>query len=342
MTTHRVAVVVPADFTLFELGVAVEAFAYPRPELDRDWYTVEVCTAHPGDATAMGGLFGVQIAHGVEAIDNADTVIVPQADKIVRPAEPEILDAIRRAYGRGTRLVSFCSGAFVLGAAGVLDGRRATTHWKYTRRLAQAYPLVQVDPDVLYVDDGQVLTSAGTAAGIDLSLHIIRQDHGAQVARHIARVMVVAPHRDGGQAQFVMTPVPDLNIPWDGVSRAMEHALESLDQELGLAELAAVAVMSPRNFSRRFREVTGTTPIKWLNHQRLSRVRELLEETDLPIERIAVQTGYGSAVTLRQRFAQDLYTSPTAYRRAFRLRSVATQLETRERSVALASTPASA
>ena len=323
---HRVAVVVPADFTLFELGVAVEAFAYPRPELDLDWYSVQVCTARPGDATAMGGLFGAMITHGVEAIDAAETVIVPQSATIARPAEPEVIEAIRRAYARGARLVSFCSGAFVLAAAGVLDGRRATTHWKYTRRLAQGYPRIKVDPDVLYVDDGQVLTSAGTAAGIDLSLHIIRKDHGAHVARHIARVMVMAPHRDGGQAQFVMTPVPDLTTQWDGVSRAMQHALENLDQDLGLAELATVAVMSPRNFSRRFREVTGTTPIKWLGHQRLSRVRELLEETDLPIERIAAQTGFGSAVTLRQRFAQHLYTSPTSYRRAFRASTATTGL----------------
>lgn len=318
MATHRIAVVVPADFTLFELGVAVEAFAYPRPELGLDWwYDVRVCTARPGEAKAKGGLFQAVIPHGIEAIDEADTIIVPQAASIARPAEPEVVSAIRRAYERGARLVSFCSGAFVLASAGVLDGRRATTHWKYAQRLARDYPLVNVDPGVLYIDDGQVLTSAGTAAGIDLSLHIIRSDHGARVARHIARQMVVAPHRDGGQAQFVLTPVPDPTE--DGVSRAMQYALARLDQDLGLAELASVACMSPRNFTRRFREVTGTTPIRWLSHQRLSRVRELLEETDLPIEGIAARTGFGSAVTLRQRFARHLYTSPTAYRRAFRM-----------------------
>lgn len=318
MSAHRVAVVVPDDFTLFELGVAVEAFARPRPELGLDWYDVQVCTARPGGARAMGGLFGVEIAHGVEAIDAADTVIVPQAEKIDQPAAPAVIDALRQAHRRGTRLVSFCSGAFVLAAAGALDGRRATTHWKYTRRLAQAYPAVKVDPDVLYIDDGQVLTSAGTAAGIDLSLHIIRKDHGAHVARHVARHMVVAPHRDGGQAQFVMTPIPDLRPEPDGVTRAMQYALANIDADLGLTEFASVAYMSARNFSRRFREITGTTPLRWLNHQRLSRVRELLEETDLSIERIAAQTGFRSAVTLRQRFAQHLFTSPSAYRRAFR------------------------
>ena len=318
MPAHRVAVVVPADFTLFELGVAVEAFACPRPELGLDWYNVQVCTARPGRATAMGGLFGVEIAHGVEAIDAADTVIVPQAERIDRPAAPVVIDALRQAHRRGTRLVSFCTGAFVLAAAGALDGRRATTHWNYTRQLAKAYPAVKVDPDVLYIDDGQVLTSAGTAAAIDLSLHILRKDHGAHVARQVARQMVVAPHRDGGQAQFVMTPVPDLGAEQDGVSRAMQYALANIDADLGLTDLASIAYMSARNFSRRFREITGTTPLRWLNHQRLSRVRELLEETDLSIERIATQTGFRSAITLRQRFAAHLFTSPSAYRRAFR------------------------
>jgi AraC family transcriptional activator FtrA len=310
-------VVVPAELTLFELGVAVEAFARPRPELDVEWYDVRVCSARAGAASVMGGLFGVNIAHGVEAIDEADTVVVAQAADVGPAAASEVLDAIRRAHRRGARLVAFCSGAFALAEAGVLEGRRATTHWKFARELARRYPGVVVDPDVLYVDDGQVLTSAGTAAGIDLSLHIIGKDHGAHVARLVARHMVVAPHREGGQAQFVVTPVPDPPRHWDGVGHAMQFALEHLDRDLGLAELAATALMSTRNFSRRFREATGTTPIRWLNHQRLARARELLEETDLPVEQIATQTGFGSAVTLRQRFAQALYTSPSAYRRAF-------------------------
>lgn len=318
MAAHRVAVVVPSDFTLFELGVAVEAFAYPRPQPDLDWYDVQVCTARPGAARAMGGLFHAAIRHGVEAVDAADTVVVPQAEHVDRPAEPVMLEAIRRAHRRGARLVSFCSGAFVLAAAGVLDGRRATTHWKYSRQLAAAYPTVDVDADVLFIDDGQILTSAGTAAGIDLSLHIIRNDHGAKVARTVARRMVVAPYRDGGQAQFVHSPVPEPGPHPDGISVAMQFALENLHAELGLADLAAAAFMSTRNFSRKFREANGTTPLRWLSHQRLTRVRELLEETDLPIERIAVQTGFGSVVTLRQRFSQQLMTSPSAYRRAFR------------------------
>lgn len=341
MARHRIAVLAPADVTPFGLGVAVEAFGTPRPREDLG-YDVEVCTAHPGEASVTNALFGVRILHGLEAIDRADTLVVLQVDLSTLPVEPEVIAAVRRAHRRGARLVSFCTGAFVLAAAGVLDGRRATTHWYFARRLARAHPLIQVDPDVLYVDEGQVLTSAGAAAAIDLSLHIIGKDHGAHVARQVARAMVVAPHRDGGQAQFVMTPVPDLSGQWDGVSRAMQHAVESLDRELGLAELAAVAVMSPRNFSRRFREVTGTTPMRWLNHQRLSRVRELLEETDMTIERIAVETGHGSAVTLRQRFAQDLHISPTAYRRAFRLQAGAGRHRATRTPVGSSATPRSA
>jgi AraC family transcriptional regulator, transcriptional activator FtrA len=321
MAAHRIAVVVPADFSLFELGVAVEAFAYPRPELGVDGYDVRVCMARPGRAVAVGGLFTAAITHGTETIDDAQTVIVPEAEPIGPPTQPEVLAALRRAYDRGARLVSFCTGAFALAAAGVLDGHRATTHWQYAARLAREYPKVTVDPDVLYIDDGQVLTSAGTAAGIDLSLYIVRQDHGAQAAREVARTMVVAPHREGGQAQFVPTPVPESHPEQDGVSRAMQYALEHLDRDIGLADLAATAYMSARNFSRRFRDVTGTTPVRWLLHQRLSRVRELLEETDLPVEQIATRAGFGSAVTLRQRFTQHLLTSPTAYRKSFRART---------------------
>ena len=318
MARHRIAVVVPNDFMLFELGVAVEVFAHARPELEREWYDVRVCAADPGPAKVMGGLFGVAISHGVEAIDEADTVIVPQAESPDRPAEPVVIDAIRRAHARGVRLISFCSGAFVLAAAGALDGRPAATHWKYARRLAIEYPRVRVNPDVLYVDDEQVLTSAGTAAGIDLSLHVIRKDHGAGVARHISRSMVVAPHREGGQAQFILAPAPNLKPQQDVVARAMEYVLSHLDQDLSIQALAAVAFMSPRNFSRRFRQRTGTTPAHWVLQQRLTRVRQLLEETDMPIEQIAAETGFGSSVSLRQRFADSLRTSPSVYRKAFR------------------------
>jgi AraC family transcriptional activator FtrA len=318
--------VVPQTFTLFELGVAVEVFAVPRPVLARtDWYDVSICTGRPGRAATRGGLFTAVIPHGMEAVDAAETVIVPEARSIDDPADPEVLDALRHAHARGARVASFCSGAFVLAAAGILDGRRATTHWKYASDLAARYPRVHVDPDVLYVDEGNVLTSAGTAAGVDLSLHMIRHDHGAGIAREIARAMVVPPHREGGQAQFIMTPIPTGSDNGDAVARVLEHVSNHLGQELSVAEMASMAFMSPRNFSRRFREVTGTTPTRWLLQLRLTRVRELLEETDEPIERIAVAAGFGSPVTLRHHFAAALRTSPSAYRRSFRTQAASAQ-----------------
>lgn len=319
MAKHVMAVLVPREVALFELGVAVEVFAFPRPELEREWYDVRVCSAAAGPAEVMGGVLGLSIPHGLEALEVADSILVPAArDDLDEPAPPEVVAALARAHRRGARIISFCSGAFVLAAAGILDGRPAATHWQYARRLAHDYPAVRVDPDVLYIDDGQVLTSAGTAAGIDLSLHIIRKDHGARVARHIARSMVVAPHREGGQAQFVKLPIPSYGGGADGLSSTLDYALHHLDRDLSIQELAARAYMSPRNYSRRFHQVTGTTPAKWVLQQRLSRVREMLEETELPIERIAAETGFGSSATLRQRFARAMRTSPSAYRRAFR------------------------
>ncbi|WP_165956442.1 helix-turn-helix domain-containing protein [Kribbella antibiotica] len=316
MPSHRVAIVVPATFTLFELGVAVEAFAAP-------WYDVAVCTAQPSGASARGGLFTAQIAHGMEAVDAADTIVVPEARSVDDPAELEVLAALRRAHDRGARLASFCSGAFVLAAAGVLDGRRATTHWKYARQLAERYPQIQVEPNVLYVDEGHVLTSAGTAAGVDLSLHMIRSDHGAAVARQIARAMVVPPHREGGQAQYIMTPVPTSSGREDGVNAVLVQVADNLDRDYSVAEMAAMAIMSPRHFSRRFREATGTTPNQWLLSMRLTRVRELLEETDESIDTIARLVGFGSSITLRHHFLRTLQTSPSAYRKTFREPTVA-------------------
>jgi AraC family transcriptional activator FtrA len=317
---HRIAVVVPADFSLFELGVTIEAFAIPRDDADIGWYDVRVCSASPGCVPTMGGLFCASIPHGVEIIDDADTVLVPQADEMYFPATPEVLTAVRRAHDRGARLVSTWTGAFVLGAAGVLDGRRAAVHWKHADRFRTEFPGVRVDSDVLYVDEGRVLSSAGTASGIDLSLHILRTDHGARVARHVARCMVVAPHREGEQAQYLRTPMQEWAPGTDGVAKAMEHALRHLDTELTLEELARAACMSTRHFSRRFREVTGTSPSRWVTQQKLARAQALLEETDYPIEYVATASGFGSSVTFRQRFTRGLQMSPAAYRRKFRAR----------------------
>lgn len=312
---HRVAVVVPADFSLFELGVVVEALALPRDESGVGWYELSVCSAHPGCLQTMGGLFCASIVNGVEAVDGADTIIVPQADETAFPATPEVLAAVRRAHARGARLVSTWTGVFVLAAAGVLDGRRAAVHWKHAARFRASFPRVEVDSNILYLDQGNVITSAGTASGIDLSLHLVRQDHGAQVARQVARLMVVGPHRDGDQAQYLRTPLREWAPRPDGVALAMEYALRHLDTELTLEELAAVAYMSTRHFSRRFREVTGSSPARWVTAQKLARAQALLEETDYPIEYVATAAGFGSPVTFRQRFSRGLNMSPAAYRR---------------------------
>lgn len=317
---HRIAVVVPSSFSVFELGTVVEAFTTPRDDLDVGWYDVTVCSATPGCVQTLGGLFCASIEHGVEAIDEADTIIVPQADESVFPAAEEVLSAIRRAHARGARLVSTWTGVFVLAAAGLLDGRRAAVHWKHADRFRAAYPHVDVDSHVLYFDEGDVITSAGTASGIDVSLHILRRDHGAWAARYVARCMVVATHRDGGQDQYLQTPVQEWAARPDGIALAMEHALRHLDTELTLEDLARAAYMSTRHFSRKFREATGTSPARWVTNQKLARAQALLEETDHPIEYVASAAGFASPVTFRQRFSKGLNMSPAAYRRDFRAR----------------------
>lgn len=314
---HRVAVLVPEAFSLYELGVAVEVFAV-RPQLDVPWYEVRVCARRAGAVASDGGLVSATVSYGLEALDWADTVIVPEAGPLVRPVPGDVVRALCRSHARGARIVSFCTGAFVLAAAGLLDGRRATTHWAYAERLAREYSAVAVDPTALYVDDGQVLTSAGTAAGVDLSLYIVRADHGAAVARHVARMLVVPLHREGGQAQYVDVPLPDGESTHAAVRRLMEHVARNIDEDLSLARMAELSHLSPRHFARVFRQTTGTTPHRWLTAQRLARARELLEGTDESVSRIARLSGFGSAGTLRTRFAEHLGTSPSAYRQAFR------------------------
>jgi AraC family transcriptional regulator, transcriptional activator FtrA len=229
---------------------------------------------------------------------------------------PAAVTALRAAYERGARMVSFCSGAFALAAAGILDGRPATTHWMYAEQLAARYPRVRFDPEVLYVDDGQVLTSAGTAAGVDLGLHIVRLDYGPEIANQVARRMVIAPHREGGQAQYVCTPVPD--APYrDAIRALLEWLQEHLDEPLTVDDLARLAAMSPRTLARRFRDATGTTPVRWLTHQRIARAQELLASTTLPVEAIARRTGMGTAANLRQHFRAATGMSPAAYRRRY-------------------------
>jgi transcriptional regulator GlxA family with amidase domain len=313
---HTVAALISQGVAPFELGVACEVFGIDRRELVDPWYRFRVCATEPGPVRTSIG-FTIDTPYGLADVARADTVVVP-AWRDIHDAPPEpVLEAVRTAHRRGARIVSVCSGAFVLGHAGLLDGRRATTHWMYTDELAAAFPLADVDPDVLYVDAGSVLTSAGTAAGIDLCLHIVRCDHGAEVANAVARRMVVPPHRDGGQAQYVQAPVPLRSGP-DDLAMTLEWATAHLDAPITVEVLARVAHMSPRTFARRFRDATGTTPLQWILGQRVVLARRLLETTDEPVERIAEIAGFGAAPTLRAHFHRTVGTSPLAYRRTFR------------------------
>ena len=269
--------------------------------------------------------FDVIAPHGLDALNAADTVVVPGLDTSVDgPTFGRAARAVAGAHARGARVVSICTGAFVLAAAGLLDGRRATTHWASAARLARDYPLIDVDPDVLYVDEGSVLTSAGVAAGLDLCLHVIRRDHGAALAAAIARRTVVAPHRDGGQAQFLTRPInpcpPDPGPPTRSLAATMAWALEHLGERLDVATLARHACSSPRSFARHFVLQTGTTPAQWLLEQRTRAAQALLEASELPVEQVAIRTGFGSAATMRAQFTRRLSTTPTAYRRSFRAR----------------------
>jgi transcriptional regulator GlxA family with amidase domain len=300
----------------FELGVVCEVFGVDRSAQGLPTYDFSLVAAEPGPIRTSVG-FSIDVSHDLSALDDADLLVVPASS--VRDdhghVEP-LLAALRRAVDRGARVMSVCSGAFVLGAAGLLDGRRCTTHWIYTDELQRRYPLAKVNPDVLYVDDGAVLTSAGTAAGIDLCLHVVREAQGAAVANAIARRMVVPPHRDGGQAQFVETPLPALGT--DTLEDVLTWMAAHLDEDMDVDSLAARAHMSSRTFARRFRAETGTTPHRWITAQRILLAQRLLEESSDTIDLVAERTGFGTAAGLRHHFLRMRGTTPHAYRRTFR------------------------
>ncbi|WP_406196356.1 helix-turn-helix domain-containing protein [Kitasatospora sp. NBC_01560] len=298
----------------FELGVAYEVFGPAPDAVTVPWYDISLC----GPGAVQVGRFRLEPDHGLDRLRDADTVIVPGWADVDRPPPAELVDAVREAHRAGARIASLCTGAFVLAAAGLLDGRRATTHWAHTETLAARHPRVQVDPDVLYVDNGSVLTSAGKAAALDLCLHLVRLDHGPSTANAVARNLVVPPLRAGGQAQFVTTPVPAREdhpltalLPW---------VLERLDRPLTVDDLARRALMSSRTLSRQFRAATGTTPLQWLLTQRIRRAQELLENTDDSIDAVAAATGMGTATTLRRHFHRTVGVPPDTYRRTFRSR----------------------
>ncbi len=311
---HTVAALVADGVAAFELGVACEVFGFERPEILDPWYRFLVCAVDPPPLRTTAG-FTVDTPHRLADLDEADTIIVPTWPVLRTPPDP-VVEALRRAHARGARLVSVCTGAFALAEAGLLDGKRATTHWMYAEALADRYPAVKVDPDVLYVDEDPIFTSAGTAAGIDLCLYLVRLDHGAGVANAVARRMVVPPHRDGGQAQFVDTPVPPAACS-DAMAETLDWALANLAHPLTVETLARRAMMSPRTFARRFRSTAGTTPLQWLLRQRVLLAQRLLETTDRPVEVIADLCGFGSATAMRAHFRRVLATSPLAYRRTF-------------------------
>jgi AraC family transcriptional regulator, transcriptional activator FtrA len=279
------------------------------------WYRFQVAAIEPGPLHAMGGI-RVAADGGLSLVEHAGTVIVPGWRGADSPVPKRLLEALRRAHRRGARLLSFCSGVFVLAATGLLDGRCATTHWRYSERLARAYPQVRVVPDVLYVDEGNVLTAAGSAAGIDLSLHLIRRDWGAAAANSVARRLVVPSHRDGGQAQFIEAPVPEAR-EGGRLARVLERMRAGPAGDATIAKLARSAGMSRRTFIRRFKASTGTTPGAWLANARVARARELLKYSAHDIEEIATTAGFGSAATLRHHFRKHVKVSPSAYRRQF-------------------------
>jgi AraC family transcriptional regulator, transcriptional activator FtrA len=311
---HSVALLLIEGFSIFEVGIASEVFGYDRSRyLGVPWYRFLTCGLKPGLVTSEIGVQAVA-ARGLDGLREAQTVIVPPVNSGDVPTQ--VLAELRLAHHRGARMVSLCTGAFILAEAGLLDGRPATTHWTAAGRLASCYPAVKVDPGPLFVDDGDVLTSAGSAAALDLALHLVRCDYGAELASTVARRLVVPPHRDGGQAQFIQDPMP-AEPGLDLFAQTLAWAVEHIHEPVSVSQLAARSVMSPRTFARRFRAATGTTPHRWITRQRVLLARRMLENTDASVEEVARRCGLGSAANMRAQFATVIRTSPAAYRRTF-------------------------
>src|SRR5580692_4846885 len=311
---RRVATLLYDGLSIFEFGIVVEIFGLPRPELEVDWYKFETCSHQRGPLRTTGGVH-VEARRGLRSLQQAGTIVISGWKRTSEPPPESLLKALRSAHARGARLVSICSGVFVLAATGLLDGKRATTHWRYAERLAARYPRIQVEAGRLYVDEGSILTSAGSAAGIDLCLHIVRRDYGAEVANSVARRLVMPPHRDGGQAQFVAEPLRDRRE--EGLAPVLAWAQANLARALRVDDLARRAAMSPRTFARQFVRQNGTTPHQWLMHQRVLAAQRRLEKTAESVDQVAAAVGVESAATLRVHFARALGISPAAYRRRF-------------------------
>ena len=311
---HRVVLVVDENSNPFEMSCAIEIFGLRRPELGRDLYDFRLCAA--GTRTPMrDGFFTLTDVAGLDAADTADTLIVPNRPDTDTPRSPEVLDAVRRAARRGARLIGFCSGAFTLAEAGLLDGRRAACHWMWAQSFRARFPQVRLEPDVLFVDDGDILTASGSAAALDLGLYVVRRDHGAEMANAVSRRLVFAAHRDGGQRQFVQRPVPD--VPDESLASLLAWAQERLGEPLTVAGLAARAAVSPATLHRRFRAQLGTTPLAWLTGERVALACRLIERGEARLDVVAARSGLGTAANLRARLRRETGLSPSAYRRRF-------------------------
>jgi AraC family transcriptional regulator, transcriptional activator FtrA len=311
---HRVVALAHQDLCTFEYGIAAEIFGQARPEMGADWYDFATAAADPGPLRALGGLT-VHPEHGLEALAQADTIVIPGWSGADVPAPPALVDALLAAHRRGARIATICSGAFVLAATGLLDGRRAATHWRYADRLAERFPRVIVDARVLYIDEDPLFTSAGSAAGIDLLLHLVRLDHGSEKANAVARRLVMAPHRRGGQAQFVERPLA--RHEGDRLAPLIDGLRRDLARDHRVADLARAAAMSERTFLRRFAAATGLSPGDWLIAERVEAAKRQLEEGSASVERIAHACGFGTVATLRHHFRRRIGMSPRDYRERF-------------------------
>jgi AraC family transcriptional activator FtrA len=311
---HLVAAVAYDRLCTFEFGCAVELFALPRPELGVPWYEFAVCAAERGPIRATGGI-AVRVTHSLRLLERADTIVIPGWRDADEPPPPDLLRKLRQAYSRGARICSICSGVFVLAAAGLLAGKRATTHWKYVDSLAARYPDIRVEPNALYVDEERILTSAGSAAGLDMLVHLVRRDFGPKVANQVAQRLVIPPHREGGQAQFVPRPVAADER--GRLAKLLDWIRAHLSDEHTVDTLAGRASMSARTLQREFKAATGLAPHAWLVRERLERAKDLLETGRLPAQAIAERVGIGSAESLRHHFRARIGTTPAQYRARF-------------------------
>lgn len=311
---HHVCLLAYDGLCAFEYGIGLEVFGLPRPEF-KEWYELTIVAAEPGPLRAMGGI-NVMPEAGLDQLSKASVIVVPGWRDAHAPVPQELIESLKTAYANGTRIASICSGAFVLAAAGLLDGKRATTHWRYAGILAEKYPKIQVEPDILYIDDQSILTSAGSAAGLDLCMHIVRQDFGAEMANSVARRLVLPAHRDGGQRQFLTAPVP--HEKGGRIAPLLDKIRANPEQNWPVSRMADVAGLTPRTFLRKFRETTGQTPLPWLTGTRIAHAADLLETTDIALNDVVQLSGFGSGETFRREFRRIRGTSPSRYRKMFR------------------------